>query len=278
MNANAYRADCGPACIAMLLEYYGKRNGLTVDQLARETSLADGATGLMPRQLVNLAERHGLPTSVHTTTANVLRYEIDHGRPVCVLVAYRFINNRLDIGDNIPGQDGHFLNIVGYDSDHFVANDPDYWIPYTARGRDTLIAITELNQAMAEYQYQAVLVEVSRMSLADQINALAVQIGVKLESVEDDLTQIKSLAAQITTDPNPPPPTPQPATVTNATGANIRQGPTINSGIMTAVKVGTKLTVIDTGVNADNHRWMQVTEGPAGTVNGFVAKDLLSFP
>lgn len=278
-NANAYRADCGPACIAMLLAYYGKLGNFTVDQLARETSLASGASGLMPGQLVTLAARHGLPTCTRTATLTSLRYEIDRGRPVCILVAYRFINNRLDIGDNVPGKDGHFLNIIGYDDDHFVANDPDYWVPYTERGHDTDIAITDLQRAMAEYQYQVVFVEVSKMSLGDQINALVLQTEILIENVEGNLAQIKALAAQISDEPpEPPAPVPQVAIVINATGANIRQGPTINSKIMLAVKVNTKLTVLDTGIDADNHRWMQVTVGPEGTVNGFVAKDLLSFP
>lgn len=78
--------------------------------------------------------------------------------------------------------------------------------------------------------------------------------------------------------PAPPPPAPQPTTVTNATGANIRAKPTVNSAVLKTVPVNTKLTVLDTGINADNHRWMQVTVGPEGTVNGYVAKDLLSFP
>lgn len=92
-------------------------------------------------------------------------------------------------------------------------------------------------------------------------------------ALEDMQTAIDAFGA-----PEPPAPIPQSATVINATGANIRQGPTISSKIMLAVKVNTKLTVLDTGIDADSHRWMQVTVGPEGTVNGFVAKDLLSFP
>lgn len=78
--------------------------------------------------------------------------------------------------------------------------------------------------------------------------------------------------------PPEPEPAPVPATVIGATGANIRQSPTTNSKILLLVPVNTKLTVLDSKIDANGYRWMQVTAGPVGSVGGYVAKALLSFP
>lgn len=281
-GASRFVRDCGAACLIMLLEYFGMRRGLTVDQVAWMTPLADGASGLNPIDLVRTGARLGLPLAVRTVTAQDIKAEIDAGRPVCVLLAYRFISGRLDQGDNQPGTDGHFINIVGYNSapDGSIANwlgdDPDFWAPLTQRGHDLLIHFTELEQAMAIYGNQAVVVEVDKMSWQDQANAITANIRLQL----DGLDALIAANSNPTPPPPPPPtPTPQPCTVTNAAGANIRSQPTISAGILKIYNVGTKLTVVDSLVDADTHRWMKVTAAPDTlAVGGFVAKDLLSFP
>lgn len=270
-NANRFRPDCGPASVAMLLEFYGKRHGWTVDQLANQTALADGAGGLMPSDLVKLAALHGLPCKVVTASEDMIRAELLAGRPVIPLVAYRFITNRLDQGDKNPGTDGHFFVLVGFDSTHFVANDPDYWIPFTSRGHDTLIPYTELGQAMNAYGNQALFVETDKMAVSDQILALT-------HNIRAELDQLDVLAAQCGATPPPPPP---PPTVVSATiaedGTHIRLQPTVNSTIIDTLNAGIALMVKDSGVDADTHHWMQITNGPAKDINGFVAKDLLTF-
>ena len=50
-GSRRYRNDCGPACVAMLLDWQHKVKGLpavqlTVDQLSSETALATKDTGL----------------------------------------------------------------------------------------------------------------------------------------------------------------------------------------------------------------------------------------
>lgn len=270
-NANRFRADCGPASVAALLEFYGKRHGWTVDQLANQTALADGAGGLMPSQLVTLAALHGLPCKVVTANEDMIKAELAAGRPVIPLVAYRFITNRLDQGDNVPGSDGHFFVLVGFDTTHFVANDPDYWIPFTSRGHDTLVAYTDLGLAMNAYGNLAVFVEVDKMSLSDQITALT-------HNIRAELDQLDSLAAQCgtTTPPPPPPPAVVSATVIGD-GTHVRNNPNVTSAILATLNAGTALMVIDSGVDADTHHWMKITNGPAVTIGGFVAKDLLTF-
>jgi peptidase C39-like protein len=192
LSANKRINDCGPACVLMILGFYSLNNLLTVDSLALETTLRYADTGLMPITLVKLLARHGLASYVHVgTTEDDLRREIDAGRPVIALLAYRYILNRLDQADNKPGSDGHFLNVIGYDDTHFICDDPDVWAPYVERGHNTFVPVTELKRALTAYSGQCIFME-KTMTLSEQIIAL--------------LKQAEVLAAQIDSAPPPVPP------------------------------------------------------------------------
>ncbi len=247
VGANRFRNDCGPACVAMLLKYYGKLNGLTIDALANETGLRQSDTGLLPVHLVSLALRHNLRTTIRVGTSLAdLRGEIDAGRPVIVLVAFRFILGRLDQADNVPGRDGHYLIVTGYDDSHFVLNDPDVWQPYLERGHDCPVPVTELQQAMAEYQGQCVVMELP-MSIADQITALATQI--------DGLTdQIETLAAQIP--PELPPPDVPTKIVVTTTKLNVRLTPDTTLPAVAVLAGNTQVKVVDAP-----GAWLQIAAG-----------------
>jgi uncharacterized protein YvpB len=241
ITANHYRSDCGVASIAMCLEYYGIRGNLTVDQLATETPLSQSDGGLWPVNLVSLAGRHGLTACVHdNTTLDDLWREVDALRPVVVLVAYRYISGRLDQADNKPGSDGHYMVILGYDDNHFVANDPDYWGGYTEQGHDVLIPISELDTAMSVYNGQTIMME-QPMAIQDQIVVLANQ------NAAND-AQIAALAAQISSTPAPIPGITMYATDT----VNMRTEPSAAQGTATVkgtLKKGDTVQVEDAVVN-----------------------------
>jgi uncharacterized protein YvpB len=240
--------DCGVACTAMALEFYHKRGTLTVNQLAQETSLTNSDDGLMPAQLVNLATRHGLPTIVKIASLDDICNEINANRPVIALIKYSFILGRLDVNDLT----GHYVLVIGHDPEHFVLDDPDWWQPFTERGHDFFVPVTQLDQAMAAYNYQAIFMEPQKMSIADQITALAAQNVANAQ-------QIEALAAQIPAD-NPIPPTPPAGTVKyvyNATALNVRGAPTIADNIKGHLLAGDAVTVI----NSSSVDWAQITAG-----------------
>lgn len=188
IGANFRRNDCGVACVAMLLSYYGKLDGLSVDALTRQTGLAASDSGLYPVQLAVLGAQHDLPLAVHSgTTLDAIRGEIDAGRPVIALVAYRYILGRLDQADNVPGKDGHFLVILGYDDTHVVANDPDTWINYEQYGHNDLIPITEMERAIAgaSYHNQCVFVGEVTMTPLEQAKALTAQLSSVLQTIPE---------------------------------------------------------------------------------------------
>lgn len=104
-------------------------------------------------------------------------------------------------------------------------------------------------------------------------------LNAALSNAKSAMADLEAAIKAFETPPTPPPePVPQNATVTNAAGANIRQSPTTSATILVTVNVNTKLTVVDSGIDADGFHWMKVTIGPAGSAGGYVARSLLSFP
>ena len=128
-NAAKYRNDCGPACVAMLVDWYHTLKGLpavnmTIDQYAGETTLSKSDTGLRSDQLIPLAAAHGLPLKL-TNNANLqaIMAEITAGRPTIALISYGPLISR----ENKADSGGHFVIVTGYDSNNVYVNDPDWW-------------------------------------------------------------------------------------------------------------------------------------------------------
>lgn len=241
-GANYRRADCGVADLAMLLALYGKLGKLTIDQLAAETTLRYADVGLMPADLVKLAARHDLATYVRLdTTEDDLRAEILAGRPAIVLLAYRYVLNRLDQADSKPGNDGHYVLVVGFDGDHFVLNDSDYWQPYAERGHDVLVPVSELRQAMSVYSFQSVMIG-EAMSLAEELS----NVGKKLEAMAALVAQLESQSQE------QPPVTPKPVEdplpgdeeeKVLTSGVNVRLDSGATSQRLDGLAAGTRVTI-----------------------------------
>lgn len=246
-TANRFRTDCGPACVAMLLALYGKLGALTVDALAIETGLRYSDSGLMPAALVKLGATHGLDLRlIADTSLDKIKAEIDAGRPVIALVAYRFISGRLDQGDNNPATDGHYFVVLGYDDSHFIVNDPDYWSPYVERGHEVLVPIRDLDLALAGDGFDSQCLFVENLPMTDQIISL--------------LKQAEALVAQLAIQ-SPVTPGPSTAVTVTSNSTNVRQKPTTTSTVVAVLSAGTPLNVVDAKVTADEHSWYQIADG-----------------
>lgn len=252
-GANRVVNDCGPASVGMCLGFYHKLGALTVDILALETGLRYSDSGLMPLDLVRLAARHDLAAHVTVgVTETELRAEIDAGRPVILLFAYRFILGRLDITDNVPGSDGHFAVLTGYDDTHWIIDDPDVWIPYVERGHNMVIPVTQLARGMAEYGNQAIFMGES-MSLSDQLT----QIGKQLETLALDVAKLEQTPL-----PAPPVPIEDPLPGAEeekviASGVNVRLDSDAASQRLDGLAAGMRV-VVQGSVQANGHTWSSV--------------------
>lgn len=124
-GANYRLRDCGAACAVMVArDAYMQSDFLdpvffTVDDFARKTTLATKDTGLTCPQIVALLAGYGLKAEARTgLSLDLLQAWIRGGIAPIVLVNYRHIHKAH------PANLGHFLVLVGYRADAFLAHDP----------------------------------------------------------------------------------------------------------------------------------------------------------
>jgi len=127
-DARRFRNDCGPACVAMYIDFQAQQAGqplpnIPIDTLASETTLATNDDGLTTTALIPLAARHGVTLKLVELGLDYIQSEIDAGRPCLALISYKPLLGR----ENISDTSGHFVVIVGIDDQFVYVNDPDWW-------------------------------------------------------------------------------------------------------------------------------------------------------
>jgi hypothetical protein len=164
-DARRYRNDCGPACVAMYIDWMRKVKGLppqqiTIDQLASETALARNDIGLPTAALIPLATKYGvnLKLTNNATLTNIMT-EVAAKRPPLVLVSYAPLTGRQNQAD----RGGHFVIVTGYDADNVYLNDPDWWNQGSTRaeqGHNWKVPIKQFTAALrqAEIPHQGLFV------------------------------------------------------------------------------------------------------------------------
>ncbi len=122
-DAAASRNDCGPACLAMLLNALGV--AATTDAVFQRTgAAADGYVSMA--QLMRVGESYGAPLEFRKGwTLPDLRARLDLARPVIALVHYGAFSE-LEPGHSTQSQfkGPHFVLVVGYDDEHVIVHDP----------------------------------------------------------------------------------------------------------------------------------------------------------
>ena len=102
---------CGPACMKMVMKYFGKE--FTEEHLKKlmKTKKKDGTEH---SALVNCTEKKGFNYRVHkNSTINQIKYYIDKELPVII----NFI---------APDGNGHYAVVTEYKKDKLILNDPYY--------------------------------------------------------------------------------------------------------------------------------------------------------
>jgi uncharacterized protein YvpB len=122
-DARGSRKDCGPACVAMVLQYQG--TPVTTDQVfAASGAEADAYIGM--GQMMEAAHYFGLELTYHAgRSLEDLRRWLDEDLPVIALVNYGVWSSQGLTWDSFTGP--HFVVVVGYDDEgNILINDPDY--------------------------------------------------------------------------------------------------------------------------------------------------------
>lgn len=122
-DAKDHKADCGPACLAMILNALG--DPITPDELYRYigergvneyTSFTDLRNAARKRANLTTTRRNFFPTRAIKDA----RKTIDAGKPFVALVNYAYWDGFLHNGF----KGSHFVVVVGYNEKHIIAHDP----------------------------------------------------------------------------------------------------------------------------------------------------------
>lgn len=127
-DATQTQNDCGPASIAMILNFYGEN--LTTNQVFEKTGAGSGLIGI--DEMVKAIQAFGY-TCFRKTQSSVaeLKSYLDQGLPVIALVHYGSLGATVQ---DKKFKGGHFFVVVGYRDDGYFVNDPNFWEPLRKDG------------------------------------------------------------------------------------------------------------------------------------------------
>lgn len=149
-DASRSKGDCGIVSVAMILKWKGK--DISPDILLDMAGLPGGRATYTFSELMKAGSAGGVPFKyVHPATWDVIKLELQQGRPVIPLLDYEYISNNLD--RNFKGN--HFWVVVGYDGDYVLVNDPDWWQPRREEGHMRRIPLMEFEKAIGATGDQA---------------------------------------------------------------------------------------------------------------------------
>jgi hypothetical protein len=122
-DAGLSRNDCGPACLAMIINALG--TPVTTDAVFRRTG-AQSEAYITMAQLMRAGESYGAPLEYRRGWGlGELHAMLDLGRPLVALVHYGAFS-QLQPGVSTQSQftGPHFLLVTGYDENMVVVHDP----------------------------------------------------------------------------------------------------------------------------------------------------------
>ena len=100
--------DCGPACLATVLRYYG--TDITIEQLSAEMKQVNGGT--IPIEMIFTARKHGAKITMLEGNLNALRARIMGGDAPIL-----FLHPMPRIVEYTGRRRGHWVVAVGFDDD-----------------------------------------------------------------------------------------------------------------------------------------------------------------
>jgi uncharacterized protein YvpB len=120
-DASGTYNDCGPASIAMILNYYGEN--LTTDDVYKKTGAGPSLITITQMLRAIMALGYNAAHKVNQSVEDLKGY-LDRGLPVIALVHYGSLGATTQ-DKNFKG--GHFFVVVGYREDGYFVNDPNFF-------------------------------------------------------------------------------------------------------------------------------------------------------
>jgi predicted double-glycine peptidase len=122
-DASDFRNDCGPACVAMILNGHGVN--VSTNAVFRRTG-APASAYVSVSQMMRAAYTYGVNFDYfYPWDLNQLKLAVQEGKAPITLVHY---GTWVKTGKTQSKFNGpHFVVIVGYDANHIYVNDPLWW-------------------------------------------------------------------------------------------------------------------------------------------------------
>ncbi len=142
-DASEFRNDCGPACIAMVLNAFGKN--VTTNAVYHKTGAsANGYVSVS--QLIRAALAYSITFEYfYPWTLNQLKQSISEGKTAIPLVHYGAFSSTGKTQSDFTGP--HFVVVVGFDNKHIIVNDPLWWDPRRDEGKHIRWTFAEFEAA-----------------------------------------------------------------------------------------------------------------------------------
>lgn len=116
----------------------------TPDSMLRSAGLPVGRLSYSFNQIILAARSVGLNLVYRGgATWDVIRAELDAGRPVISLLRYSEISGNQD---DFAG--AHFWTVIGYQGEFVYVNDPDWWQPRRDEGARRIVPLAEFESAI----------------------------------------------------------------------------------------------------------------------------------
>ncbi len=138
-DAMLNKGDCGPACVAMLVQYAtGQRS--PIDRVSAECGMSESHKATFPDDLIRGAGKHDVKLACLVVTSVVMAKT-----PSIALVHY----------DDLPRMDmgytrGHWVVVTRVCDGQVTYHDPDWWGTRIADGEGRRVTVEVFDQAMKD--------------------------------------------------------------------------------------------------------------------------------
>jgi hypothetical protein len=146
-DASAFASDCGPACVAMVLDFYGQH--VDINQLSLEAGMSTVKRYTLPGDLIHITETRGvnLKRKLNCNLNDLVAEVTVCRRPVIVLIHYGDLGTlRQDKSFSGP----HWALVVGIDDRSVIIHDPDWKEERRQEGANLIVPRVTFEHAWAD--------------------------------------------------------------------------------------------------------------------------------
>jgi hypothetical protein len=148
-DASDFRNDCGPACVAMILNGLGLN--VTTNTVYRRSG-ANANTYVSVSQMIRAAATFDVDFDYfYPWSLEDLKASISKGMSAITLIHYGAWRNKGLTQSSFRGP--HFVTVVGFDDEHIYVNDPLWWGTRRYEGEHKQLTYREFEAAWSTASY-----------------------------------------------------------------------------------------------------------------------------